>query len=137
MQKLFDAAIVSGTVSVSCDPSSGSQFSLGTTAVTCTAVDGSGNASTTSFDVVVSLADPGQPPVIMPPPDAVFEATGILTPLSSVDYGSATATDSVGAGIPVSSDAPAAFPLGTTVITYTATSTSGLFWRALKISPHT
>ncbi len=40
---------------VTCLPASGSQFPLGTTAVTCTARDGSGNTATCTFNVVVGF----------------------------------------------------------------------------------
>ena len=43
-----------GPVAASCLPPSGSVFSIGTTAVRCTAVDRSGNAATRRFDVTVS-----------------------------------------------------------------------------------
>jgi hypothetical protein len=39
--------------SVSCEPPSGSRFAIGTTAVTCTAVDRAGNVARAGFDVVV------------------------------------------------------------------------------------
>ena len=42
---------------VVCVPSSGSLFTIGTTAVTCTATDASGNEATGSFDVTVLGAD--------------------------------------------------------------------------------
>lgn len=48
----------SGQVTVSCSPASGSAFGLGTTAVSCTAMDPSGNRATTTFSVVVSAAVP-------------------------------------------------------------------------------
>ena len=126
----FDAPsatdLVSGAVHATCDPPSNSHLGLGTTLITCTATDGVGNSSVASFDVVVSLYDPGPAPVIAPPPDIELEATGVLTPLSPSDYGRATATDGAGASFPVSSDAPASFPLGATIVTYTATGTGGL-----------
>jgi hypothetical protein len=43
----------SGIVSMQCAPVSGSVFPIGTTAVVCTATDGSGNGSTSTFDVTV------------------------------------------------------------------------------------
>ena len=43
---------------VECTPPSGSAFDLGTTTVTCTATDASGNVSSATFDVTVSLAAP-------------------------------------------------------------------------------
>jgi hypothetical protein len=43
----------SGSVTVSCAPTSGSVFPGGTTTVTCTATDPSGNSATASFSVIV------------------------------------------------------------------------------------
>jgi hypothetical protein len=45
--------LVSGVVPVPCTPPSGSTFALGTTTVTCSATDGSGNTATGSFAVTV------------------------------------------------------------------------------------
>lgn len=53
---------VDPTVPVTCTPPSGSIFPVGTTVVTCTATDASGNVSTTTFNVVV------KPPVVPTPP---------------------------------------------------------------------
>ena len=44
----------SGNVSVTCDPKSGTNLAIGRTAVTCEAVDGSGNTAECSFQVIVS-----------------------------------------------------------------------------------
>ena len=46
--------IVDADPVVSCAPASGSWFAVGTTPVTCTATDDSGNPATTSFDVTVT-----------------------------------------------------------------------------------
>ena len=43
---------------VGCTPPSGSAFDLGTTTVTCTATDATGNSSAATFDVTVTLAAP-------------------------------------------------------------------------------
>ena len=43
----------SGIVSVTCDPQSGAEFTIGQTPVTCEAVDGSGNRAQCSFQVIV------------------------------------------------------------------------------------
>ena len=43
---------------VGCTPPSGSAFDLGTTVVTCTASDATGNSSSASFNVTVTLAAP-------------------------------------------------------------------------------
>jgi X-Pro dipeptidyl-peptidase len=42
---------------ISCTPPSGSMFTIGTTAVNCTATDANGNTSTGTFNVVVSFVD--------------------------------------------------------------------------------
>ena len=47
--------IADGSPTVDCAPSSGSTFPVGTTAVTCTATDASGNHSSASFSVSVAL----------------------------------------------------------------------------------
>jgi hypothetical protein len=49
---------VSGSVAVSCSPSSGSTFPVGTTTVRCSAADDAANTSTRSFRVTVSLDQP-------------------------------------------------------------------------------
>ena len=43
---------------VGCTPPSGSAFDLGTTTVTCTATDATGNSTSATFDVTVTLAAP-------------------------------------------------------------------------------
>jgi predicted extracellular nuclease len=48
-----------GALAVSCIPASGSQFAIGTTTVTCTATDASGNSASESFTVTVT--DPRTP----------------------------------------------------------------------------
>ncbi len=45
--------LVSGNVSVSCQPASGSTFAKGTTHVSCSATDASGNTANAGFDVTV------------------------------------------------------------------------------------
>ena len=52
---------------VSCTPASGSSFGLGTTTVTCTAVDASGNATTKSFEAIVFPGATVQPTVVPAP----------------------------------------------------------------------
>ena len=43
---------------VGCTPPSGSAFDLGTTTVTCTATDATGNSTSATFNVTVTLAAP-------------------------------------------------------------------------------
>lgn len=50
-----------GDVPVSCSPASGSLFPVGTTTVTCTAVDPAGNTISGSFPVIVAAAPPAPP----------------------------------------------------------------------------
>jgi hypothetical protein len=48
--------LVDGPVSVTCTPASGSSFSVGTTTVSCSAIDAHGNTGTGSFTVTVSYS---------------------------------------------------------------------------------
>jgi hypothetical protein len=50
--------LVDGTVTVSCAPTSGSAFPVGTTTVVCTAVDRAGNTGSGSFSVTVNQGAP-------------------------------------------------------------------------------
>ena len=65
-------------------------------------------------------------PVITAPAAFSTEATAVDTPLTSADYGLATATDDTDPNPAITSDAPATFPLGDTTITWTATDANGL-----------
>jgi Nidogen-like/HYR domain/Fibronectin type III domain len=56
---------VDSSPSVTCSPASGSTFPVGTTKVTCTATDASGNSTSKSFNVTVTPLPPPPPP---PPP---------------------------------------------------------------------
>ena len=55
---------VAGTIPVSCTPSSGSTFAIGTTTITCTASDDAGNVASGSF--TVTITPPGSPPAEAP-----------------------------------------------------------------------
>ena len=118
---------VDDDVVVTCDYTSGSEFVIGTTTVTCTGTDDSGNSATVSFDITVEEpVDPVDPVplTIMAPVDITFEAAGILTTLTSADYGVATAADDTDSTPTITNDAPATFPLGDTIITWTGTDNS-------------
>ena len=99
----------------------GNIYPIGTTTITYTASDGHGNTSTDTQTVTV--IDNTQP-VVTPPPDVTALCSG------SVDPGTAAATDNC-PGVTVSgvrSDAQplnAAYPLGTTTITWTANDAHG------------
>jgi len=94
-------------------------FSFGSTTVTWTAVDTSGNISTgTQFVTVIDTTIPE----IVAPSDVIVEATGISNTV--VEIGEATIYDIIQV-YTVTSDSPDTFPLGETVITWTATDSSG------------
>ncbi|KAG2487215.1 hypothetical protein HYH03_014189 [Edaphochlamys debaryana] len=59
---------IDGVVAVTCSPASGSKFPVGSTAVTCTATDASGNVGTNSFTVTITACAFGgfRPPVENP-----------------------------------------------------------------------
>ena len=116
--------LVDGAVAVSCSPSSGSAFPLGTTTVHCSAQDSHGNSASGSFNVTV--AD-GTPPVLTNVPSALHVEAN--SPGGSVvHFSSPTATDNVDGPIANVVCAPASgstFPLGTTTVTCSATDSSG------------
>jgi hypothetical protein len=84
---------VSGSISGSCTPPSGTHFAVGSTLVTCTATDSSGNTGTASFHVGVTLVDQTPPVLSGVPPSVQVEANG---PDGSVStYATPTAIDNV------------------------------------------
>ena len=94
-----------------------SVFPLGTTPVKWTAVDENGNK--TEKTQKVTVVDTTKP-VIKVPADITVPATGTRT---KVTIGTATAEDIF--STTVSSDAPADFPVGTTIVTWKATDANG------------
>jgi Ca2+-binding RTX toxin-like protein len=53
---------VGGSIAISCDPASGSEFPIGDTEVECSATDEAGNTGTESFTVTVNPPSPPLPP---------------------------------------------------------------------------
>jgi hypothetical protein len=108
-------------VVISYSPVSGSFFPVGTTTVTATATDASGNSSSCTFTVTVKDA---QAPVITCPANITVNNTSGQCG-ANVAF-SATASDNC-PGVIVSYDlAPGSFfPVGTTTVTATATDASG------------
>jgi hypothetical protein len=119
----FDVAatdICDTDVEVVCTPPSGSVFPLGETVVMCVATDDSGNSSTATFTVKV---EDTTPPDVVPSGPVTVEQTnadGTLVPLEPP-----AVTDICDAAPTVTNDAPAVFPLGETVVTWTAIDFSG------------
>lgn len=112
---------VDGPVSVTCDPASGSEFALGETIVTCTAVDAAGNEAGTTF--IVRVVDTSAPQLTLPTTmivDAV-DAAG-----AAVDY-MVTAIDNVDGDRPVacSPTSGSVFGIGTTIVECSAEDTRG------------
>ena len=99
-------------------------FPIGTTTVTWTATDSSNNSASATQTITLNLGaiQDAVRPEIAAPPDITAEAAGSLT---AVDIGQAVATDNVDPSPAVTNDAPASFPLGTTIVTWTATDDSG------------
>ena len=94
-------------------------FSFGSTTITWTAVDTSGNIS--KGIQIVTIIDTTMPEVVAPS-DVIVEAAGILNTV--VEIGEATIYDIIQVDT-ITSDSPDTFPLGVTVITWTATDSSG------------
>ncbi|MEI6835802.1 MAG: immunoglobulin-like domain-containing protein [Candidatus Falkowbacteria bacterium] len=104
---------------VTCDPISGSTFKVGTTTISCMATDTAGNVATGTFTIEVKDTTK---PIITPPENQTFEATGPLTtPIGLIQ---ATSTDIADIN-PVINHTPTEFPLGDTEVTWTATDASG------------
>ena len=99
-------------------PSAG--FPVGTTTVTWTAADGSGNSATATQKVTIKDTTP---PSISAPADIGAVSNGTLT---KVSLGTPTVTDIANPSPIVTNDAPSAgFPVGPTIVTWKATDHSG------------
>jgi hypothetical protein len=109
------------TPTVTCKPPSGSTFPLGSTTVSCTATDASGNSATGLFTITVVDTTP---PTLTLPANKVVDATGPGG--AAVSY-TATATDTVDSSPAVTCTPPAGsvFAVGTTTVSCTATDGSG------------
>lgn len=101
---------------VSCSHSSGQTFPLGTTTVSCTATDASGNTTRATFDIrVVDRVAP----TVSVPGTITKEATG---PSGAAATFSVTATDTIDPSPSVScnKNSGSTFPVGTTQVSCTA-----------------
>ncbi|MBI3253906.1 MAG: HYR domain-containing protein, partial [Nitrosopumilales archaeon] len=96
-----------------------SVFSLGETIVTWVATDSSGNSATATQKI--SVIDT-TPPVLTQPSSLQVEATSESE--TQVSLGNATASDHIQVDS-ITNNAPSVFPLGDTIVTWTATDSSG------------
>ncbi len=112
-----------GPVIVSSSHNPGADFPVGSTEVTYTAVDGAGNESFCKFDVVVK--DQVAPVISSCPEDTTLSVTALPGSIA-VDWRAPVVSDDCGIVSTTSSHNPGdSFPVGTTVVTYTATDISG------------
>jgi len=103
-----------------------SKFPLGITTIIWTAIDGSGNIAIETQTInVIDLT----PPIISAPADVISEATSITE--NYVDLGNPTTSDNVGI-MSITNDAPPVFPLGETIVTWTATDIAGNLENAVQ-----
>lgn len=116
------ADLVDGALTASCNWPSGTTFPIGTTVVTCTAVDAHNNTGVAFFNV--NVVEDTVPPEFSLVLDNPNEATG---PSGAIVNFSATFTDS-GSGMASSSCLPASgslFPIGTTTVNCSGTDNAG------------
>jgi hypothetical protein len=108
-----------GAVAVASDAPA--TFPVGTTTVTFTAVDESGNAAHATTTVTVSDT---APPVFSNVPAPVSIQKNNPNG-ATYNLPMPTATDASDGVVPVTSDAPSIYPIGTTTVTFTATDSHG------------
>jgi uncharacterized repeat protein (TIGR01451 family) len=105
-------------------------FPTGTTVITYTATDGSGNVAT-GTQVITLTESPAIPPTVTAPADLNLTtgpgATSCGTFVGDATLGSAVANDNCPGVTVVRTGVPAGniFPVGNTIVTYTATDRSG------------
>jgi hypothetical protein len=108
---------VDGTVAISCTPRSGAPFPIGATPVTCSATDAHGNRGSAAFSVTVTDTTA---PVITVPGNITVEAT---SGIGAIHNYAASASDAVDGTVAISCTHGSAtpFPIGATLVTYSAT----------------
>jgi len=106
---------LSGATSGTGESLDGVVFNLGVTYVVWTAIDLSGNISICEYKVIVVDVEA---PVITCPPAKYYCSTEL------VEIGMATATDNVSV-VEITNNAPSEFPIGTTIVIWTAIDEQG------------
>lgn len=109
-------------VGVACSPASGTMFPKGTTTVTCTATDASGNTTICRFTVQVNDT---QPPVITCPAGVTTVTPTPGATSAVITYPAPVVTDNCGATTSCNPPSGSTFPTGCTVVSCTATDASG------------
>ena len=112
---------VDGVINPTCSPASGSTFAMGSTVVSCSATDKSGNTGSASFKVTV--LDKAPPTLSLP---SAMTVEGTSSNGEVVTY-SASASDLVDGSVPVTCT-PASgstFPFGTTTVSCSAMDKAG------------
>ncbi|XP_072028523.1 uncharacterized protein [Amphiura filiformis] len=114
----------SGDVTLTSDATSGSHFPIGTSTVTFTAMDYSGNKATDSFMVTVT---DDELPTITGTPSDMTTTTDTNTATAAVSWTDPTASDNSGGDVTLTSDTTSGshFPIGTSTVTFTAMDPSG------------
>ena len=113
--------ICGSPVTLSYSIASGSFFPSGTTVVTVTAKDISGNIATKTFTVKVNDT---QKPAINAPADLNLTVSSLTGTITNLNLGLPQTTDNCGVKS-VSNNAPSFYPVGVTRITWTVTDNSG------------
>lgn len=110
------------SVSLASTHSPGSTFPIGTTKVTYTATDGSGNKASCSFNVIVT---DNTKPVFTSFPANKQVSANASTCQSAATWTLPIATDNCSVVLTSNYSSGDIFPMGTTLVTYTATDGSG------------
>lgn len=109
------------TVSTSCVPPSGSQFTKGVATVICTATDANGNTETCSFTVTVS---DNEPPVVTCPQTILLTTEpGMCS--ARAEFSAQVTDNCPGASVQCVPSSGSEFPLGTTSVVCQGTDAAG------------
>jgi hypothetical protein len=99
-------------------------YNLGLTTVVLTATDSKGASS--SCTTTINVIDNVPPTITAPAPVTINASLGMCSvPSASVILGTATASDNCSGVISITNDAPASFPVGSTMVTWTAVDAKG------------